>query len=338
MGANDIKETEGKNIFLTPLRFERLKDIHNKIASEVFPNSKELAETHDVSVPTISRDIDVLKGKPYFAPIGYNAKERGYFYTEDYDFPLLNTMNPKQLQILTAAKTLLSQYKGTPLYKDAEELLATLSNASYRAEKSLLKRIALPPSPEVNLNPFIWDSIVQAMEDNRKINIQYSGRWRSEVISHLVHPYQLLLDDGVCFLWGYSEERKDIRLFNLSRILRQPNITRQQFSLPDDYEFETHCGGGKFGAFVNSKKESFEIDFYDDARAYVRGCKWADDQKLIERDEDNTTTIIFSASQYNHVMEWVLAQGPKAKPIGPEHFVEEWRENIRKMARSAGIS
>jgi len=310
--------------------YERIKDIHNRIASGSFPKVKPLKEIYGVSVATINRDIAKLKGNPYCAPIAHNSK--GYYYSKEYNFPYQD-MTPKQLQILSTAKTLLSFCKGTPLYKESEGLIDSLA-LNYQ-NKSMLNRIALPPTSEIEVEPEIWNGIVKAMEESKIIHFFYTNRI-SESSSWFVHPYQVLLDDGFCYLWGYSEERKDMRLFNLSRIKRI-NLLMKSFVLPDNYEFEKNSGGGKFGAFSRGMQVRFEIDFYDDARAYVRGRRWAEDQELIERNEDNTTTIIFSASQYDRILEWVMAQGPKAKPIGPECFVEDWKNNIKKMARSIEI-
>jgi len=164
-----------QNLFLTIPQFERLKDIHVKIASLRYPNTNRLAQYHEVSIVTISRDIELLRDK-YHAPIEYDAVKRGYYYSEEYDFPLLHSMTSKQIQVLTSAKTLLSHYKGTPLYKDAEELIDMMSNSSYKKNDSLMKRIALPPSPEISINPETWDRIVRALENNLVLKFDYNGR------------------------------------------------------------------------------------------------------------------------------------------------------------------
>lgn len=325
---------------VNPTKLARLINIHKSIASKSFPNTKDLAKENNVSISTTSLDINTLSSEPYCAPIGYNSTKKGYFYTKDYSSIKLSKIKPEQIHVLSAAKTILSVYKETPLYNDVIQLIETLSNYSFIDDQHILKRIALPPFPKMKsiIEQDLWNKIFAGIKDNRKISINYKGRWSKgvEETTHIVSPYQILLVDGVSFLWGKSEQKNDTRLFSIHRIKRA-NLLMQKFDLPEDFEFEKQCGGGKFGTFVGEDQETFEIDFYDDTRLYIRERIWADDQEIIERDCDNTTTIIFSSSQYNHVLEWVLAQGAKAKPISPECFVADWKDHIRRMAKSANI-
>lgn len=321
------------NLSLIVPQFERLKEIHLEIAQERFPNTQSLAKKCEVSVSTISRDMDFLRDR-LNAPIEYNALRRGYFYTETFDFPFESKMDAKQLALLSAAKTLISYYQGTPLHDEIKSLLDSVTALSYQNDAQIIKRIALPPSPHIQISADTWEKITSALEQNFVIAFDYKGKWNTEITARRVRPYQLLLDKGLCFLWGFAEERDDCRLFNLAR-MQNVRITSKKFTLPNDFEFSTKCGGGRFGAFVSEEKEQFEIKFYDDARDDVKACLWADDQEITE--DNDSTTITFSASQYEPIMEWVLSQGAKARPLAPAHFVDDWKERIQAMAESAGI-
>lgn len=85
----------------------------------------------------------------------------------------------------------------------------------------------------------------------------------------MLRPHQILLQDGLYFVFGYEENADNgkggERLFNLSRMKNIEN-TKKTFELPKDFEFATRCGGGRFSAFKELNKVQYEIDFYDDAR------------------------------------------------------------------------
>ena len=66
---------------------ERLIFINDKLISNKFPNSSTLAKELEVSVTTISRDIEFLRDR-LKAPIKYDYTQKGYYYTEPYN--LLN--------------------------------------------------------------------------------------------------------------------------------------------------------------------------------------------------------------------------------------------------------
>ena len=67
------------------------------------------------------------------------------------------------------------------------------------------------------------------------------------------------------FIYGHSEERGEVRVFNLNRI-RNLELTEERFDLPDDFDFSSRCGGGKFGAFISADYTDFTIDFYGESR------------------------------------------------------------------------
>ena len=80
------------------------------------------------------------------------------------------------------------------------------------------------------------------------------------------------------------------------------------------------------------------MDFYGDAREYVKECIWADNQKIEEFDEEEKTRISLTTSQVLPVQEWVLAQGADAGPVSPDWFVEQWKDTVRGMAERAGLN
>lgn len=148
-----------KNVIATTRQFERIKIIHEHIKNMEYPNVPRLVEIinaqantkeEETSVPTINRDIGLMKIQ-YKAPIKYDRTNNGYFYETDYNLPLLNTVSSDQMTILSSAKTLLSHYEGTPLYNDALSLLDVLSSGSFQKNNSLLNRIALTPAPKIIL-------------------------------------------------------------------------------------------------------------------------------------------------------------------------------------------
>ncbi len=317
------------------LMLERLSKIHAKIKSGCYPNSQQLAFDNEVSVPTISRDIEFLRDR-FGAPISYDAAQRGYFYEEDFDMPL-NMISSKDVMFLSLVKQLMTQYEGSPVYNEISNIIDFLTDSQGIGKSDFLKRVAAPPLPKVVVNEEAWNKVIQSLKENTLLKFDYNGRWRTETTHRMVRPYQVLLQDGMYYVFGYDENadggKGGERLFNLSRMKNIEN-TKQSFELPEDFEFATRCGGGRFGAFKEAKKEQYEIDFYDDARQFVKDCIWADDQEFIDSDEENMTTIKFSSSQSAKVLEWVLSQGVRARPIAPEDFVERWKNEIRSLAKS----
>ena len=321
---------------------ERLIIIHNLIKSGQYPNNARMRNHYrvqtgyEVGEATINRDIDTLR--VYFkAPLEYDRSRGGYYYTDDWEFAL-NSFTGKDLFYLAAAKTLLSAFAGTPMYNGISEVIDFITNTQSEGKSSLLDRIATPPTPKIVIDEAIWQNVTSALRDNLILEFDYNGRWNPQDSHRRVRPYQILLDDGRCFLFGYSEERNAERIFALSR-MKNVKVTDEHFALPDDYEFAARCGGGKFGVFMGGKCEQFVIDFYGEARAYIRECLWADDQTITEYDDEDKTRLSFRATQFLKVKELILSQGANAVPIEPAWFVGDWADTVKAMSmRSEQLS
>ncbi|MGI0529831.1 WYL domain-containing protein [Treponema socranskii] len=103
------------------------------------------------------------------------------------------------------------------------------------------------------------------------------------------------------FVSGYDLNKKAVRLFALNR-MKDFIVTNEHFELADDFEFSSYCGGGKFGAFMSEDSVDFIIDFYGDARPYVKERLWADNQKLTDFEDEEKIRIEFSLTQVLKVM------------------------------------
>ena len=172
------------------------------------------------------------------------------------------------------------------------------------------------------------------MQEDLIIAFEYNGRWNSDSSRRRVVPYQILMDEGLCLLFGYDLNKSAVRLFALNR-MKNCVVTDERFDLPDDFEFSPYCSGGKFGAFVSEDSVDFIIDFYGDARAYVKERLWADNQKLTDFEDEEKTRIEFSSSQVLKVMEWILAQGANTVPQSPQWFVDDWKKTVKAMVKRA---
>ena len=317
---------------------ERLIIIHNAIKSGMYPNNKQLQRLYceqtgysSVGEATINRDIDVLR--TYFqAPLEYDRKQNGYYYFEDWEFAL-NNISAQDVFYLSAAKTLLSSFQGSPLYEEISGVIDFVTDTQTAGKSALLKRIAIPPAPQIVVDKKAWADLVRALQGNNVIEFDYTGRWNTKKTHRRVHPYQILLDDGVCYLYGFAEERKAERLFVLNR-MKNIKITADHFNLPAKYEFSARCGGGRFGSFASDDKDEYVIDFYRDARQYVKDRIWADDQKIIDYDKEDRTRIQFTSTQFLKIQEWVLSMGGNAIPRAPEWLVEEWKNQINQMVEN----
>lgn len=308
----------------------RISKIHRMILSGKFPNSNELAKELETSVVTISRDIEFMRDS-MMAPIAYDSSNRGYYYYEKYDMPNY-CLSDRDVEVLASEKILLSHFRDTPLYGEAKNIIELLSQSVIKNyEPDYINRIAVPARPKMKYDKLIWNTLWEAIKENRIVEFDYTGRWNSETLHRRVRPYQLLIDEGI-FLFGFSEERNDERLFSITRI-KNLVVTEDSFEPPENISFESRCGGGKFGAFFSNENHEFKIEFYGDARSLIRDMVLADDEKMEEDDKRGATVVTFSSTQYYKIEEWLMTFGHNARPISPDWFVEDWKWEIDEMKK-----
>ena len=334
------KKTKTPERKLNKKMLERIIIVHNAIKSGMYPNVRKLQRLYceqtgysNVGEATIYRTLDALSVN-FHAPLKFDRAKGGYCYMDDNWEFALNSVSEQEIFYLSAAKTLLASFEGSPVYNAIAEAINFITDTQEIGKSELLKRIAVPPVPKISVDENIWKEMLCALQNNLIVEFDYNGRWNTQTTHRRVHPYQFLFDDGACFLFGYAEERKADRLFYLTRI-KNLTLTDEHFELPENFEFSSRCGGGKFGAFMTDELVSFTIDLYGDARQIVKDRIWADDQKIIDFDDEEKTRIEFSSTQWFKVMEWVLSQGEHAVPVAPKEFVSEWKERVEAMAETA---
>ncbi len=221
---------------ITYRMLERISYIHRKIKSGCYPNTKLLAFELKSGIATISRDLDYMRDRMY-APIEYDYSQKGYYYTEPFEPSLQHHLSEKDLRVLLSAKVLLSHYKNTPMYEDACSVLDLLSSSAMNGKNAeLLNRITVAPTVETTVNQDIWNVIQDALNKNHILQFDYTDRWGKQTEQRKLRPYQLVLDDGVCYLFGFDEVRNAERIFSLVRI-RNAVVTDEELELSADFEF-----------------------------------------------------------------------------------------------------
>jgi len=310
----------------------RIYRIEKEIASGKYPNANDLSRLCDnVSISTIGRDIDFLRDQ-LNAPIEYDALHRGYYFTEQTFRLPAGFTTAEDLLALCMARSIFSLYKDTPLYDASRQLLESITTpiATDGNNDWLENRITVPPIASAKVKSEVWEVIIAGLKNNRVITFDYKGTWDADFKKRKVYPYQLLFDSGVWYLYGFADERKDVRIFSLSKI-KNAQLTRDVFNLPKDYKYTDFSGDSYFGVFIGHEKMRFVVDIYGESISFAEERQWAADQKITEKNDH--ITIEFTSTQYDKVLHWVLSCGCNAVPKFPKKLVNHWKSHINEMKK-----
>ena len=62
----------------------------------------------------------------------------------------------------------------------------------------------------------------------------------------------------------------------------------------------------------------------------MKDHKLADNQTF--KEDEESTTVSFSSSQFDKVLELILSWGRQAEPLAPARLVKRWKEEVLAMA------
>lgn len=310
------------------IRLIRTAEVKNEII-----NKTTLKHTELGSPATLGRDLALI-GDAGERIITFDKHKLTFKMHKDWKKAKHIKIDPMtDYGTLGILKSLLNQYRNTPLYVKVIERVRELANMPIED----FSRIAVPPKHEYNKeDQKKFSKIFDYMIQDCKIQFYYKGRWHGEERKNrIVRPYQLLLENGTCYLYGYDEEKREDRLFVLRRMEEIRHVNHEKFVLPADFEFSLRYGSSKFGAYTFKTPVKYKIEFYGNTQVWIKENKWADDQEIKETDEK--TTLSFTSSQDDKILEWILSCGADAKPVAPENFVRRWKDKIAEMAKLAEL-
>ena len=189
-------------------QFKRLLFIDRKLREGKYPNCMTLAREWEVSAKTIQRDLDYLRDE-LSAPVAYDPLHHGYHYTEpSFSLPAIS-VSESDLFTLCCVRTLLSQYRNTPLYEKLASVLNKIAESlpdQTRVNPSwMTDRILIFPEPVTRVNSQTWDTVAKAIRENRRLALTHASPGRSDQTEgeRKVDPYYLVSHKGEWYLTAY---------------------------------------------------------------------------------------------------------------------------------------
>ena len=312
--------------------YERILKIDQMISQGNYPNVEDFARATEASIPTINRDLRVLRIKFGADEIlEYDRIKKGFFYNRpSFRVPAMLT-SEKQIIAAKLMTNLLNLIKDTPVYKKAIEVFNTLSenideDTKLNAKK-LSNRILFLGMNPVKIDDEIWTKLEEAMSKNNYVSFDYLNYDKKFVVA----PWQLIYSEGMWTLYSYYPLKKETRFFNLPGI-HNLEIDSRTFELPSDFEY-TKRAKGNFRRYIGPELLHCKLKITSDKTLnYIKTYEWSEDQRF-EKQSDGSTIMTFTTNQDYPLLGWVLSHGMYVHPIEPEWLVKEWNKNIMTMVK-----
>lgn len=284
----------------------------------------------EVSYKTIKRDIDCIT-RNFFVyeeerdnKIVYLAKK---YSVRNIAFSI------SELFSLYFTRELLGFYSGLEVGSTATKIIEKIIASTPKINRNyldtlntLIKVNVIGVNQESKLNPVHLDSLKKAVEENRRVRVEYYSFNSDETTQRDFDPYFLEIYEGCWHVVGYCHLRKKIREFRVSRI-KSLKLADEVFNRPKG--FYENYKKNRFNKLSGEEKVCLRLLFTGQAARFIEeyeaskadSLQKIDDGLLFER------TVAMSPE----ILKWVLGFGAEVKVLEPASLKEEVLKQIKKM-------
>jgi len=173
-------------------------------------------------------------------------------------------------------------------------------------------------------------TILEAMRENRIVNIEYKAFKYSRSYMIPVEPYCVKLFENRWYMLGHNLSKNTMRLYGLDRI-ESVESTEQTFKLPKDFSASGYFAD-YFGIVIDEdvKPERIVIRANEDHKHYLKSLPLHHSQRLIEDHGEYADFEFYLAPTYDFVMK-LLHVGAMIEVISPASLRKEMKAWISDM-------
>ena len=306
-------------------RINRILFILSYVSKNQGVTIEKLAEQVGMRPKQLMKELDfmLLIGKPPFRPDDYvdiYVEEQQVYIEFDQmlNRPLRFT-RPEAMALLMSLKLLDPEVDPKTVRSLQDTIAKAISNSLDPAAR-LEDRIVLEqPSRPVTR---YFTLLRQAIERNRKTEIDYYSLTRDTTSHRVIRPYFLTKNLGYWYLTGYCELRKGLRTFKFERIL-SVKLNREKFSPPE--EVETHRYKDNFLKSMGPRR--IEIYFDSKVAPWIKE-RWGDS---VTKAENGGVVLNLASETLEYPSRLVLSFVPYAKALNPPELIEKVKKDSQEI-------
>jgi predicted DNA-binding transcriptional regulator YafY len=184
----------------------------------------------------------------------------------------------------------------------------------------------------VNLDPEIWQQLLEACRTSRRVWIHYYAATRLQESQRIIDPYLLHIYRATNpYIIGFCHKRQQMRWFRIDRI-KELRLLDETFERDPNFNPQTYLEK-IFQAEVGGHPVPVAIWFDASTAPFIRERRWHVTQE-IEEHPDGSLTLHLVTSGLNDLKRWVLGYGKGAVVKEPAELVKLVKEEIEGMSQN----
>ena len=298
----------------------------------------EVVGVNEISVRTLEKDLYEMRNNEalgYFAPIKFDTYKKGYCYEDpNYSIDKL-PIGEDDLLAIQMASQVLEQYKHIDLFAGFKPVVEKLTESlSIRNKVSTAPEsfdfVHFEEKPYVSGGAFL-QNILNAIIENKKIEITYSKFFQAEDKVYLIDPHVLKEYQGIWYVAGWFEEAKEIRTFALDRI-KQLVVTSKDFIHQADFNHQQYFREVIGVTHPNRQQtERILIKAKNTLIPYLKLLPLHVSQEFIAEQAEESTMVVHLIPNREFFMK-VLSLGDQVQVLEPQLVVDELKRTLKKMS------
>ena len=304
-------------------QLRRLLAIGASIREGHYPSCARLAAKLECSAKTVQRDIDYMRDF-LDAPIAYDERKKGLYYTDKSWFMPSIMMNEGALFAMLVGSQAMAMFQGTPVAAELKQiydkLAAYLPDTISVPPEYLVSKVSFHAPPARAIRPEVWKQVVRGVQHQNKVEILYQSHRYKEPLRHTIHPYHLANLEGEWYVLARSEKWEDLTQYALGRI-QDAKVTEARFDMPAGFNAGDVLKK-RFGRFIHGdgrKTIPVRLLFAPRLASYIAEKTWHPEQKLRGR-RDGSVELELPVYDVQDVVPWVQGFGPDVMVLGPEEL------------------
>ena len=283
----------------------------------------ELAERFEVSVRTISREVETLSwaGIPVYAKKGKNG---GISLTEQFVLDKMLVSRREQQEILAALASLRetgAQESGGVLEKLGD---------FFRAEPE--SWVAIDFSDWSGTRKELFEQIRQAVLGRHVIQFDYYGQY-GNMSSRTAEPVQLLFKDYTWYLRAFCRVRQEMRLFKVVR-MKRIRVLEETF-VPGTrikaFAQEYGRGPSENERLMEANMETCQITVQIHGKEAYRVYDRFEEEQISVLPDGNFEICMECSVVDDWIYGLILSFGPSARVVSPKEVQNEICRRISEM-------
>ena len=306
--------------------------------SKVGLTLQELTNEFEVSLRCIQRDIALLQLTGF--PLEDVTVSRNLKRWKMRPFSEQMGFNFADMISVVMSRRFLEPLAGTPFWEGHQKVYRKVRGAlgeqalKFCERLNQMIRVSGFGSSDYTKRGQTIDTVLQAMEDRRRVLVVYQSMESSEPIEQELGPQGFIWHNGSLYLIAWSARRQEIRNFKVDRIQEATIGSDLKYAVPESFSLE-EWQKQAFGMFRGDGDQSWSIriHFSRDAARYVQESWWHDSQQFTPT-TDSSVEMQLDLNDLASVTKWILGFGRSAVALAPPELIDRIRCELQTMMDS----